>query len=135
MYKIARFLISGTTAAVVNLLLLAFFVEHAGIHYLTASILSFFGSLGVSFTLQKFWTFKSHAIRGSHQEFMRYTAITLTNLVINTSLMYLFVSILGWWYIAAQIVAGMVIAVTGYAGYSLVFARSAADSSRPEGQL
>lgn len=117
--RLARFVIAGTTAAAANILILYLLVEFLHIHYLAASVMSFIASIGVGFTLQKFWTFRDHSTSMTHIQLGKYSMITTANLGINTLLMYTFVSILGMWYILAQICAGGVIAFTSYVGNSL----------------
>ena len=59
--RFLRFLISGGTAAVVDLLFL--YVLTDGIHmwYLLSSVLAFLAAFSVSFTLQKRWTFRDRS--------------------------------------------------------------------------
>lgn len=122
LFRIVRFVISGSIAAAGNISVLFILVHFFEMYYLYASICSFFASLGLGFTLQKFWTFRNQSFKGTHVQLVRYAAITTTNLGINTALMYLFVTILGVWYIFAQALAGMIIAVIAYIGHgSLVF--------------
>lgn len=121
-WKIARYVVAGTTAALCNLSILFTLVHFFHLHYLIASVLSFIGSIGAGFLLQKFWTFRDQASTGTHLQLVLYIGVTTINLGINTALMYLFVSVLGIWYLAAQVLAGVCIAVTGYFGYqNLVF--------------
>src|ERR1700759_4600334 len=94
-WKIARYIVSGGTATAVNLLLLFVLVHFAGVYYLLASIISFIVSTGVSFTLQKFWTFQDRKTEGVHFQAAIYAGITGFNIGVNTVLMYLLVSIFG----------------------------------------
>jgi putative flippase GtrA len=123
--KIARYIISGSTAALVNVGILFVLVDFVHIHYLSASIVSYLLALVVSFSLQKFWTFRESASGAVHTQFALYTVITLVNLGINTALMYAFVSVLGIWYLLAQIISGLLIAVMSYFVYQrFVFRKS-----------
>ncbi len=115
--KLIRYLCAGTTAAGANLLILFVLVHYFGVHYLSASVLGVLGSMAFGFALQKFWTFKDQVVHRMHFQFLGYISISGMNLIINTGLMYLFVSKLGIWYLAAQVMAGAVIAITGYIGY------------------
>jgi putative flippase GtrA len=115
--KIVRYIISGGTAAVTNLLLLFLLVQFLQIHYLIASMLAFLCAFGVSFTLQKFWTFNNRETARAHTQLALYLAITLANLGVNTLLMYVFVTELGLWYLLAQIIAGALVALYSYFVY------------------
>ena len=132
--KIVRFIISGTISAIGNLCILFVLVDFFHLFYLSASIISFICSIGLGFVLQKFWTFRDNALDGVHFQVFRYVIIAVLNLAINTGLMYLLVSILGLWYMIAQIVTAGIIAFWSYAGYkTFVFTSShllISDSSR-----
>ncbi|KND47930.1 MAG: hypothetical protein AB199_04200 [Parcubacteria bacterium C7867-004] len=116
--KLLRYLFSGTTAALGNLLILFVLVHFFGFHYLLASILAVLGSMTLGFTLQKYWTFRDHTVAsGVHVQFAGYALVGLINLCVNTVVVYVLVDILGLWYLFAQIAGGVVIAVTGYVAY------------------
>lgn len=116
-FKLVRYLISGGTAATSNLTTLFFLVQFGHMHYLPASILAFAISVVVSFTMQKFWTFQDTPLHDVHTQFARYLAIVLMNLLLNTSLVYLLVEKAGVWYLIAQGLASVVVAIAGYFGY------------------
>ena len=121
--KIIRFLFSGGTAAAINLLGLFVFVHYAHLQYLVGSILAFLIALVASFALQKFWTFRDATRSGMHFQFARFAGVAVGNLIVNTALMYLFVSILGIWYLLAQVYSSLLIAAFSYFIYSrFVFA-------------
>jgi putative flippase GtrA len=115
--KILRFLVSGTAGAVVNIGTLYMLVEYAGLYYLLAAILSYLISIAFGFALQKFWAFRDHGLSGVHVQFARFTLIALINMGVNTALMYLFVSVLGIWYLLSQIIAALIVAVASYVNY------------------
>lgn len=125
--KLIRYLCAGTTAAGANLGILFVLVHYFGVHYLAASILGVLGSMALGFALQKFWTFKDRVTHRMHFQFLGYLAVSSINLLINTGLMYLFVSRLGIWYLAAQVMAGVVIAITGYLGYHYFVFKTVSD--------
>lgn len=85
-----RFIISGGISALVDLLVLYVLNSILDIHYLTSAILAFLCAFGVSFTLHKFWTFKSHGER-THKQVVMYLGTSLFGLFLNTLLMYVFV--------------------------------------------
>ncbi len=125
--RLFRYLCSGVTAALLNIGILFVLVEFGQVHYLPASICAVLGSMVAGFTLQKFWTFKDLGLARTHVQFTGYAVVSALNLVVNTSVMYIFVSLLGVWYIAAQIIAGGCIAVTGYIGYRNFVFKAACD--------
>ncbi|HEY4489351.1 MAG TPA: GtrA family protein [Candidatus Paceibacterota bacterium] len=116
--KILRFFIAGTTSAVVNLSLLYLCVEYLHLHYIIAAICSYLGSLAFGFTLQKFWSFQDHRLNCIHFQLVEYVAVTVFNMSLNTGLMYLFVGVLGLWYILAQIISAALLAIISYSAYN-----------------
>jgi putative flippase GtrA len=115
--KIVRYIISGGCAAFTSIGLLFIFVHFFGIHYLIASMIAFVLGFLVSFTMQKFWTFNNRETSRTHTQLALYLAITLINLLINTALVYIFVAWLGLWYLLAQIIASVLIALYSYFVY------------------
>ena len=89
-HVVIRYVLSGGVAGMTTIFLLYLFNAIFGIYYLTSSVLAYIGGFGVSFTLQKFWTFKSHQENTSKQLAM-YFGTSLLGLVLNTFFMYLFV--------------------------------------------
>ena len=65
---IVRYIISGGTAAVVDLAVLYALNSILGIHYIPAAIAAFSIAFFVSFVLQKFWTFRSTSKENMHSQ-------------------------------------------------------------------
>lgn len=122
--RIARYLISGGIATALNLLLLYLGTDGLGLHYLLSSIISFSIATVASFLLQKFWTFKNASLTQTPAEFSLYLVLTLFNLVLNSALMFLFVSMLNVWYLFAQIITAAFIAIESYLFYKFAVFRS-----------
>jgi putative flippase GtrA len=122
--RVARFILSGGTAAVVDLGLLYFFTEEFGLHYLTSATLAFIAAFGVSFVLQKFWTFQDASTDRVHVQASLSFVIAVINLGINAGLMYFFVDVLGVWYMAAQIIVGAMLAFESFFILKLVIFRA-----------
>jgi putative flippase GtrA len=116
-FRIVRYLIAGGTAAASHLAIFFVLVQFGHLYYLHASIVGFVMAIVVSFAMQKFWTFRDTPLHDVHMQFSRYAAVVFTNLLLNTMLVYLFVEKIGMWYLPAQIIATIIIAITGYFGY------------------
>ncbi len=112
--RLLRYLISGGTALVLDLGLLYFFTDVLLIHYLTSAILAFVLTFFVSFTLQKFWTFQDNTTDKVHVQAAIYFLVALVNLGLNTALMYLFVDVMGVWYLGAQFLASGLLAFESF---------------------
>lgn len=119
--KIVRYLISGGTAATVNLSFLYFFTDILGIWYIISAVLSFLIAFLVSFSLQKYWTFKDHSNDGLHSKAFKYFIVTTTNLGINTAGIFIFVHYFHFHYLVAQIIVSIFIAIESYFVYHYIF--------------
>lgn len=116
--KTIKYIISGGTAAVVDLSFLALFVDVFKINYLISAIFAFLIAFSVSFLLQKFWTFQDKGMEGVHRQASIYFIVSATNLGINTLLMYLFVDHFHVHYFLSQILASGLLAISSYFIYS-----------------
>ena len=115
--KLIRYLISGGTAALVNWVTLYLLVHVGTMHYLYASVLAFIVSIGASFAMQKFWTFRDNLMHDIRMQFSRYLIVILLSLVLNTALVYLLVEKMSVWYLLAQVIATVIIAITNFFCY------------------
>lgn len=109
-YTIVRYVMSGGTSACVNLITLYIFKYKLGFYYLTASIIAFIVAFFVSLILHKFWTFRDNSIDNIQKQGIMYLLSSLFGLSLNTTLMYLFVSILHFWIMFSQVLAGVLVA-------------------------
>ena len=116
---VIKFIISGGTAAIVNLLLLYFFTDIVGLWYITSSVLSFIVAFVVSFCFQKFWTFQDGSTDKMHTQVAFYLVVTVTNLCINTFFIYLLVEFFAVHYLFAQIITGIIIACESFFVYRI----------------
>ena len=107
---IFRYILSGGTAAIVDLAILFTLNTIFGIYYLISAALAYLGAFFVSFTLQKFWTFKSDSRENMHIQIAAYMSISITGLLINTILMYIFVEMVHFTVIISQIFSGAIVA-------------------------
>lgn len=112
--RLLRYLVSGSTAAVVDLGLLFVFTDLFNVHYLWSAIFAFVGAFFVSFLLQKFWTFQDTSVDRVHAQATLYFVVAVVNLALNTFLMYVFVDGLHVGYLLAQVIASGLIACESF---------------------
>lgn len=115
--KILKFLISGSAAAGTNLFILYAITEWFGIWYLLSSVISFVIAFFVSFTLQKFWTFKDNSTDKIHKQATIYFGYALLGVIVNTIFVYTLVELLGAHYFVAQFISSGLIAVANFFVY------------------
>jgi len=120
-YKIfAKYIISGCTAAVTDLVLLYIFTDILHIWYLLSAILAFIIAFFVSFYLQKYWTFRDNSRDKIYTQMSLYFLVGIINLSINTGGMYILVDKFNIMYILAQIMMGALIAVSSFLIYRFI---------------
>ena len=108
-----RFFIAGGFAGVTDLIFLYMFHDILSIHYLISAILAFIIAFVVSFSLHKFWTFKSHREK-THKQAGLYLLTSLFSLGLNTLCMYALVDGFGIHVIISQIIAGLLVAIVSF---------------------
>jgi putative flippase GtrA len=120
--QIVKYLFSGGTATIVDLGILYVLTDVVGFHYLTSAILAFVCAFGVSFVLQKYWTFGNAETDGVHRQLSIFFIVAVVNLILNTLLMKLFVDVWEVWYMTSQIIITALIACMSFFIYRhLVF--------------
>ncbi len=119
--RVVRFVVSGGSAAFVNITLLYALTEYGGLWYIISSALSFIAAFFVSFLLQKYWAFRNRESRGSHVQMSLHLTTAVINLGLNLSLIYAFVEFGGMWYILAQIVSSIIIAFESFFAFRWIY--------------
>ena len=112
--KIFRFLLSGGIALGTDLFFLFLFTDIFGVWYIASAVVAFILACGVSFILQKFWTFGDNSREGIHMQMGVYFFVAVINLALNTLLVYVFVERADLHYLFAQAVASALIAVESF---------------------
>ena len=115
--KVLKYLISGGSAAVVNLSVLYVSTDILHVWYLASSVLANILAFFVSFFLQKFWTFNNASVELVKKQLALYLLVAVINLGINTLLMFMFVEYVELHYLLAQIVTSGLIAIESFFVY------------------
>lgn len=115
--KITRYIISGLIAAAVDFTLLFILVDIFHVWYLASATIAFIATVCTSFVLQKFWTFEDPSRDIIKQQMAGYLVLSVINIGVNTGLMYVFVDLLTYNYIVAQLCATIIIATYGFFVY------------------
>jgi putative flippase GtrA len=126
---VIKFFFAGSSAAAVDLLFL--FLFHGIFHWglVLSSSLAFILSFVVSFTLQKFWTFRNYSQKKMPIQFVLYIGNAFIGLNLNGVLMHLFVNKFGAWYLLAQIVVNLLIGVYNFFVYKFIVFRKKTDEN------
>ena len=90
----ARYLITGGTTALVDLLLLVVLVERAGLHYLVAGGSAFIAGVVLNYGISRRWVFRGRKYSQT-VEFAGFLAVGGFGLLLNQTILWVFVSHLG----------------------------------------
>ena len=101
---LVRYGVSGLAGYFTNILVIYCLTDLLGVHYILSAVLSFVVAFAVTFTMQKYWTFRDASLATRNRQVVWYLIITLGSLGINVLLLYIFVDIFGLWYLSSQFV-------------------------------
>jgi putative flippase GtrA len=111
--KFLAYAIVGGVCALLNLAVLWLLTDGVGLHYLVSNMISFLALTPVGFVLQKLMTFRTpRAAAGV--EWPRYFATMGASFSASLGLMYVLVSLLGVWYLAANVVITLLIVAANF---------------------
>lgn len=100
--EFVRFVISGGIASATHLGILYGLTELTTLWYLPSTVIGFFCAFLVSFSLQKYWTFKEQGSERIRRQLLFYLILQLSALILNAAALYLIVETFGLWYLATQ---------------------------------
>ncbi len=122
-----RYVISGGTAALVDIVILYIATEYFGVWYLASAVFAFTLAFIVSFLLQKFWAFRDTRTQAMHGQLFSYLGVLVVNMILNTWFIYYLVEHGNQHYVIAQIISGAVIALWSFFIYRFVIFRLGAN--------
>lgn len=120
---LVRFGVTGALATTVTLATLFLLADVLRVWYIWASTAAFLLGFGVSFTLQKFWTFKNSRTDVLGVQAIMYLFILLLNLAVNAALMYILVEWAHLPHVVAQALAAVLIAGESFYAYRFLLFR------------
>ena len=112
-FRFAAFVLVGGFCLAANTGLLWALTSGLGFHYLVSTVLAFAAITPLGFLLNKAITFRT---RREHAriELPRYFAAMAASFAMNLALMYLLVSVLGVWYLAASLLVAVILLVFNF---------------------
>lgn len=121
--RVSKFIISGAIGVSVNLSIFHLLVVW-GVSYLLGSILALLISIIIGFILQKYWTFENQHYNEIYYQFILYLLLALSNLFINTLVVYFLIDKLHVFYLLAQLVSAAIVAFYSFFIYRLFIFKS-----------
>lgn len=121
--KIVEFFLFGIVSSLVDISLLLFFTESLGIWYLLSAAMSYGCGIMVSYSLNKYLTFRD-ANRNYIKQFTSFAAISLSCFLVNMGMIWLAVELLSLDYLPAKIIATICSFFWNYYGQSRITFRT-----------
>ncbi|KND50849.1 MAG: dolichol-phosphate mannosyltransferase [Parcubacteria bacterium C7867-007] len=112
--KALRFLTTGSISVLVNIAVLYILTDISHLWYLLSSVVAFVTSGVVNFLLHKYWTFNYKHQKSTAIQVPLHLLVASINLVLNTGIVFILVHYLGVWYILAQAIAALIIAIESF---------------------
>lgn len=107
------FVLVGGCCLAVNTLALWLLTSVLGVHYLVSTVIAFIAITPLGFVLNKVVTFHTRR-EYARIELPRYFTAMAASFGANMALMYLFVSVLGLWYIAASLAVAVLLVMVNF---------------------
>lgn len=111
--RFAAFVLVGGFCLACNTFVLWALTSGLGLHYLLSTALAFFAITPLGFLLNKLLTFRTHR-EYARIELPRYFAAMAASFIANLALMYLLVSMLGVWYVAASLAVAVALVIVNF---------------------
>ena len=122
-----RYLIAGVTGVLVNLSFYAFLLYQAHIWYIYAAFIAFCCGAVVSFTLQKFWTFKRQSLDKIHYEILIYVSLAIFNAFANGFILFILVQKISLGKLVANILSNGIVAIWSFFVYKHIAFKKRSD--------
>ncbi|MFA5184393.1 MAG: GtrA family protein [Patescibacteria group bacterium] len=120
-YKsVIKFIVAGCFSGGTDLLLLFFFHGLFGLDIVWSTSLAFILAFLVSFTLQKFWTFRNYSQSKAFHQLFLYILNAALGLYLNGLLMHILVNKYAIWYILSQIIVNLSLAILNFVVYKFI---------------
>lgn len=104
--QLMKFGIVGVVATVIDFAVLTILTEFFGVHYLTSAAIGFIVSTLFNYFASMRYVFKSRfGANEKHKELMIFVVLSVVGLVLNQIFMWLFVEIVGIFYIFSKVFA------------------------------
>jgi putative flippase GtrA len=115
-----RYVFSGGSAALIDILLLFILTYYFNVFYLSAATFALTISFIVRFMLQKFLTFQDEDRSNEKKQFAYYSILYVASLAFTNFLMYVFVEKFGYWYVGAQVLSIGIVACVSFLVYKYI---------------
>jgi putative flippase GtrA len=103
-----KYFVVGGLCTLLDFLLLFVLTHFAGLHYIMSSVISFMSATALNYYLCTFWIFKVRTVENRNLEIFYYAIITAVGLGINSLLIYVLTSFVGFYFMLSKLMATFV---------------------------
>ncbi len=103
--EFAKFAFVGAIGTLINITILYFLTEKAGIYYIISAIFAFLVAMTNNFILNKIWTFKEKIKSDLGKKYLKFGLVSVLTLLVNLFFLYIFTEFFGIYYIISQVLA------------------------------
>jgi putative flippase GtrA len=128
--RILRFLVSGGTTTLLNVLILYIAVEWLGIWYIFGAILSFTVAILLNFAFQRVWVFQNASRKDLERHLVQFFAIAICGTLVNIFMLYILVEQFGMPYLLAQLFAIALLSIINFFLYQRILSAVHREASK-----
>src|SRR3989344_2436331 len=112
-WRFIRYIISGSSAAIINVGILYVLTDIWKMWYLYGATIAFIAGVVVSFTMQKYFTFRDNKTHNGHlrRQLASFLLVALINIIANATIVFVLVEYFKLWHITSQIISSGCIAL------------------------
>jgi putative flippase GtrA len=103
-----KYFVVGGLCTVLDFALLFVLTHYGNVHFMMSSIISFMSGTILNYYLCTFWIFKVRTVSNRNLEMVYYLIITGVGLGINSLLIWVFTSFLGYYFMLSKLLATFV---------------------------
>lgn len=103
-----KYFVVGGVCTLLDFSLLFVLTHYGSVHFMTSSIISFLSGTVLNYWLCTVWIFKVRTVSNRNLEMLYYAIITGVGLAINSSLIWVFTSFLGYYFMLSKLLATFV---------------------------
>ncbi len=121
--QLARYVVVGGLAFVIDFGSLYLLTSHAGLHYLASAALAFLLGLTANYLLSRTWVFQNRTLSSTTIEFLAFAGIGLVGLGLNEVIMWCGSEFLHLHYLLAKIVSTAIVFIWNFTARKLTLFR------------
>ena len=107
--QFVKYIFVGGIAFLFDFGTLYILTEYGGVHYLVSAMVAFIVGLNVNYFLAKFLVFKDSKIQHIRKEYIYVVCISLSALLLNQVLLFIFTDKLGIYYLNSKIITTIIL--------------------------